>query len=80
MKFKHLNFLEWIQISVTIFRDKRNKRQRFLGGKKAGLERQRYKEWMEMGVLKRSQVAFKDFGRRKEKRVDENQDQRVGLA
>lgn len=34
MKFKHLNFLEWIQISVTVFRDKRNKRQRFLGEKK----------------------------------------------
>lgn len=64
---------------MTVFRDKRNKRQRFLE-KKTGLERQRYKEWMEMGVLKRSQVAFKDFGRRKEKEWMKNQDQHVGLA
>lgn len=33
-----------------------------------------------MGVLKRSQVAFKDFGRRKEKEWMKNQDQHVGLA
>lgn len=79
MEFQHLNFLEWIQIGGTVFRDKGNKRQRFLEIK-TGLERRRSKEWMEMGVLKRSQVAFKDFGRWKEREWTKNQDQRAGLA
>lgn len=61
MKFKHLNFLEWIRVSVNVFRDGRSERLRGFSNKNRLGERRSYKDVDGDGSFEMQPSGFQRF-------------------